>query len=170
MPSTAEQVKSIILKHGGRASKQQIVRELGLGLEYLGVVCRELERKGEIAFRKGFYLLTTPTAPKKVPYRKVQIKRTFLIKKSKPSSRRGKPRRQLVVVRGKRKKGAQNTFLGMPKMTERLIDILETAGYKTIESLAEAPLTKFMQETKLGLNEAARLINQARKVLNKIGQ
>ena len=181
MSSTAAQVKSIILKHGGHASKQQIARELNLGLEYVGLICRDLERKGELTFRKGFYLLITPTAPKKAPHRKVQTKKTFPVKKHRPSSRRcqpihlrvgveGKLRRQLVVALGKRKKTVRNVFLGMPKMTMRLIDILEKAGYKTIESLAEAPLARFMQETKLELHEAARLINQARKALNKIGE
>lgn len=170
MLSTAAQVKSIILKRQGRASKQQIARELSLGLEYSSFICRDLERKGELAFRKGFYLLIPPTAPKKAPYRKVKIKRTFLVKKHKSSSRRDQPRKQLVVARGKRKKSAQKIFPGMPEMTERLIDILEKAGYKTIESLADAPITRFMQETKLELHEAAGLINQAKKALNQIGE
>lgn len=170
MPSTEEQVKSVILRHKDGARKQQIARELGLGLEYISFICRDLERKGELAFGKGFYLLTIPTAPKKAPYRKEKIKRTFPVKKHKSSSRRDQPRKQLVVARGKRKKSAQKTFPGMPEMTERLIDILKKAGYKTIESLADAPITRFMQETKLELREAAGLINQAKKILNKIGE
>ena len=144
MSSSAAQIKSIILKHQGGASKQQLARELNFGLEYIGFICRELERKGELTLRKGYYLLTIS--------KKALRQRIIPIKKHKP------------------KKGAQNTFLGMPKMTERLIDILNKAGYKTIESLADAPPARFMQETKLELHEAAGLINQARKALNKIGE
>ena len=55
-------------------------------------------------------------------------------------------------------------------MTKELLHVLEKAGYKTIESLADAPIARLMQETKLKLNEAAGLINKARKALNKIGE
>ena len=121
MPSTEEQVKSIILKHNG-VRKQQIARELKMGLDYVGLICRELERKGEITFK---------------------------------AQDRTKPAEESVL-------------LGIPKMTEKLMHILERAGYKTIESLADAPIARLMQETNLELREAAGLINQARKPLNKI--
>ncbi|MCX6813525.1 MAG: hypothetical protein NTV77_03570 [Candidatus Azambacteria bacterium] len=155
MSSTEEQVKSVILKHKNNARKQQIARELNLGLEYIGFICRELERKGEITFSDGSYLLTT--AKDILQQRIVPIKKN---RKNKSGSRLSKQERDI-----------QNTFaefLGIPKMTEGLIEILERAGYKTIESLADAPIARLMQETKLELHEAAGLINQARKALNKI--
>ena len=143
MSSTEEQVKSVILKHKGNARKQQIARELNLGLEYIDFICRELERKGEITFSDGSYLLTTA--------KDILQQRIVPIKKNR-----------------KNKSGSRAEFLGIPKMTEGLIEILERAGYKTIESLADAPIARLMQETKLELHEAAGLINQARKALNKI--
>ncbi len=146
MPSTAEQVKSIVLKYNGRARKQQIARELNLSLDYAGLICRELERKGKIIFSAGFYSLT------KSDY---------------------EPQSKSASLRGKQKKFIQHAdtksvLLGIPKMTKSLIDILERAGYKTIESLSDAPIARLMQETNLKLHEAAGLINQARKALNKI--
>ncbi len=143
MSSTEEQVKSVILKHKGNARKQQIARELNLGLEYIDFICRELERKGEITFSDGSYLLTTA--------KDILQQRIVPIKKNR-----------------KNKSGSRAEFLGIPKMTEGLIEILERAGYKTIESLADAPIARLMQETNLELREAAGLINQARKALNKI--
>ena len=41
MPSTEEQVKSVILKHKGSARKQQIARELKMGLDYIDLICRK---------------------------------------------------------------------------------------------------------------------------------
>lgn len=138
MPSTAKQVKSIVSKYNGRARKQQIARELNFGLDYVDLVCRDLERKGVIAFRDGFYSLITSDI--KFHQKEKLISNVY----------------------------AESVLLAIPKMTEELIDVLERAGYKTIESLADAPIARLMQETNLELREAAGLINQARKALNKI--
>ena len=137
MPSTEEQVKNIISKHKD-ARKQQIARELNLDLDYIDFVCRDLERKGVIAFRDGFYSLIASD-------HKPRQKEKFISNVS-----------------------AKSVWSAIPKMTKELKDILEGAGYKTIESLADAPIARLMQETKLELHEAAGLINQARKALNKI--
>jgi len=156
MPSTEEQVKSVILKHKSGARKQQIARELNLSLGYMDLICRDLERKGKITFLDGSYLLTT--AKDASQQRIAPIKKN---RKNKSGSRFSKQER-----------GIQNTFaefIGIPKMTKGLIEILEGAGYKTIKSLADAPITKLMQETKLELHEAARLINQARRRIVTMG-
>lgn len=150
MPSTEEQVKSVILKHDGSARKQQIARELKMSLDYIDFVCRDLERKREITFRDGFYSLIASDIK---PHQR------------RPGVLRGKPRKSPNEMKNVY---AKSVLLGIPKMTTSLIDVLERAGYKTIESLAEAPIARLMQETKLKLHEAAGLINQARKALNKI--
>lgn len=158
MLSTAAQVKSIILKHQGRASKQQITRELNLGLEYIGLICRELERKGYLVFRKGLYsLIITEHKPPKPAKRRTKVLRR---------QSRKSPIRQLA----EKNVSAKSVWSAIPKMTKDLRDILERAGYKTIESLADAPVVRFMQETKFELPKAAGLINQAKKILNKIGE
>ncbi len=140
MPSTEEQVKSVILKHNGGARKQQIARELNLGLDYVDLVCRDMERKVEIIFSGGFYSLTK-------------------------SRREPLPDKQRKFIQDRER---ESVLFAVPKMTKRLVGTLEKAGYKTLESLADAPITKLMQETNLELREAAGLINQARKALNKI--
>ena len=58
MPSTIEQTKGAILKHGGRASKHQIARELKISLDYASLILGDLKKKGEVAFSDGFYALT----------------------------------------------------------------------------------------------------------------
>lgn len=173
MSSTAAQVKSIILKHNGRVSKQQIARELKLGLEYVGLICCELKRKEEIAFRRGVYSLITlehkplpallrealPAGPKRRP-RGLSLS----LRPRNEASKRGKQKKLILNV------SAKSVWSAIPKMTKELGNIVERAGYKTIESLAEAPIVRLMQETKLKLHEAAGLINQARKILNKIDE
>lgn len=145
MPSTEEQVKSVILKHKSSASKQQIAQELKMGLDYIDFVCRDLERKGKIALADGSYsLITSDHKPRQ----------------RRPSVLRGKPRKSLNEVR---KVYVGSALLGITGMTKGLIDVLKRMGYKTIESLADAPIAKLMQETKLELREAAGLINQARR-------
>lgn len=131
--STKEQVKNIILKHNGNANKQQIARELNMGLDYVNLICRDLERKGEIIY-DGFSAAITSA-------KKIQ---------------------------GSIKSVEESVLLGIPKMTKELVSVLGRAGYKTIESLADAPIARLMSETKLKLPDAAKLINRARKVLNKI--
>ena len=144
MPSTEKQVKSVILKHKGGARKQQIARELKMGLDYIDLICRDLERKGEIIFADGFY-----------SFYKFRNKSTLL---------RGKQRKFIKHA------DTDSVLLSIPKIAKGLIPMLEKAGYKTIESLADAPIARLMQETKFELHEAAGLINQARKALNKVGE
>ena len=119
-----------------------------MGLDYVDLICRDLERKGEIVFSDGFYSFITP---------------------NKKSLNRAKPpngEQEKFVP----KTHAESALLGIPQMTKGLIQVLENAGYKTIESLADAPIARFIQETKFELHKAAGLINQARKALNKIGE
>ncbi len=143
MPSTEEQVKSVILKHKDGARKQQIAGKLKMSLDYIGLVCGGLERKGEIVFSEGKYVLVSPRR---------EIKRK--IKKDTKSN----------TARGSAMKFSLSDI---PGMAEDLINTLKSAGYTTIESLAGAPIAKFMQEVKLELHEAAGLINHARKILGK---
>jgi len=166
MLSTAAQVKNIILKHHGRAPKQQIARELRMGLEYVGLICRELERKGELVFRDGFYsLITSNHKPAKVQSRKIRRSLRPRSKVSGHEHKQKKPKKKPISNVHK-----ESVLLAIPKMTEKLVDVLEGVGYRTIESLADAHVIRFMQETKLELHEAAGLINQAKRALNKIGE
>lgn len=183
MPSTIEQTKEAILKHGGKASKHQIARELKISLDYAGLILGELKRKGEIAFSDGFYvltplevrrhrrlpssfddgLLTGLTAAKKSV--------TQDEKRKKPAiSSKGVGRKPKRLKRDKKTKKPRikkhiphplSSILGIDKS---LVRTLEKAGYDTIESLADAPINRLMDAAKLNLHTAAQLINQARKI------
>lgn len=142
--STAEQVKSIVLKYKGSASKQQIARELKMGLGYIDFVCRDLERKRELVFRDGLYSLIT------ADYKSFK-RRTRVI------HRKYKQKNLISNVYTK------SALSSMPKMTKELTKVLRGAGYKTIKSLAEASIARLMEETNFKLHEAAGLINQARR-------
>jgi len=147
MPSTIEQAKEAILKRGGSASKHQIAQELKISSDYASLILSELKRKGEVAFSGGFYVLTP--AKKDVRQGKEQEKQAIppkRLKKAKASKRAPHP---LVSVLG---------------ISELLARTLEKAGYATIESVAEAPISKLMADAKLKLSAAAQLINQARKI------
>ncbi|PIU10576.1 hypothetical protein COT27_02415 [Candidatus Kuenenbacteria bacterium CG08_land_8_20_14_0_20_37_23] len=59
MPTNEEQIKKFISQSGGKATKQQIVRESKLSSGYIDFLCQSLCRKGEIIFSDGFYTLKT---------------------------------------------------------------------------------------------------------------
>ncbi len=164
MPSTIEQAKEAILKHGGKASKHQIARELKISLDYASLVLGELKRKEEIGFSDGFYSLVPimkdgiqdekqekPVIAKKPVIKRVvrRSKKARDIKKKARKSRTDK--KEISPLRG---------ILGI---NESLVRTLEKVGYATIESLADAPINKLMDAAKLELRTAAQLINQARK-------
>lgn len=153
MPSTIEQTKEAILKHGGKASKHQIARELKISSDYAGLILGELKRKGEIVFSSGFYVLTS--VKKDVTQDEGRKKSATPSKRLKRVKKTKKPRIE------KRAPHPLSSILGI---SESLARTLEKAGYDTIESLAEAPINKLMAGVKLKLHTAAQLINQARKV------
>ena len=176
MPSTIEQTKEAILTHGGKASKHQIARELKISLDYAGLILGELKRKGEIAFSDGFYVLTASTSSRStlsVVQGLTSIKKDVIQDKEKkkptiPSKRvdRGSNRlkRAKNIKKSRIVKRVLNPLSSILGISESLARILEKAGYHTIESLAEAPISMLMAATKLELHTAAQLINQARKV------
>lgn len=153
MPSTIEQTKEAILKHGGKASKHQIARELKISLDYAGLILGELKRKGEIAFSNGFYVLTS--IKKDVTQDEGQKKSTIPSRRFKRAKKTKRPRIE---------KRALHPLSSILRINESLARTLEKAGYNTIESLAEAPINKLMAEVNLKLHTAAQLINRARKV------
>lgn len=159
MPSTIEQTKEAIGKLGGKASKHQIARELKISLDYAGLICQELKRKGEIVFSDGFYMLTSvkkdviqdkepeksATPPKRIDRR---------LKRPKGEKRTKKPRV---------KRHAPHPLSSILGISGLLARTLEKAGYGTIESLRDAPINQLMNAAKLKLRIAAQLINRARK-------
>ena len=172
MPSTIEQTKGAILKHGGRASKQQIARELKISLDYASLILGDLRRKGEVAFSDGFYALTVAKkdviqnqGPKKsaTPSKRVgrRLKRLKRVKKTPKESLRD-PTGQAKKPRNKKR--APHLLCSILGIDESLARTLEKAGYGAIEYLAEAPISKLMAAAKLELQTAAQLINQARKI------
>lgn len=176
MPSTEEQIKNIISRHQGKIHKQQIAMKLKIGLDYTDLVCKGLERKKEIIFSRGWC--------SSLPQRRIAKRPKVHTKKiSSAPSRSGKrvlkksKSRSPAVKhsRSKQKKSVPSpetkfSLSDIPGMSKKLIRIAEKAGYKTIESLAEAPLVKLMEATKLKLSETAGLINKAREYLKRIGE
>lgn len=159
MSSTIEQTKEAILKHEGKASKHQIARDLKISLDYAGLICGELKRKGEVVFLDGFYLLTS--VKKSIIQDKEQKKTAIPPKGADRISKRLKWAKKTKKPRiEKRAPHPLNSILGI---SESLARTLEKAGYGTIESIAGAPINKLMDAAKLELRAAAQFINQARK-------
>lgn len=152
MSSTIEQTKEAILKHGGKASKHQIARELKISLDYASLVLGELKRKEDVAFSDGFYVLTSAkkdVTPDKEP--------------KKPARRSGKSKGTKKAKRPNSKERPPHPLTSILGISESLARTLEKVGYSTIDSLADAPINKLMDAAKLKLHTAAQLINQARK-------
>ncbi|MBI4811933.1 hypothetical protein HY798_00575 [Candidatus Falkowbacteria bacterium] len=171
MPSTIEQTKDAILKHGGKASKHQIARELKISLDYAGLILGELKRKGEIAFSNSFYVSTPLEVrrQRRLPMRERIGLLTGLTSAKKDISQ-DKEQNQIIPLKRPKKaktpkasKRAPHSLTSILGISESLALTLEKAGYITIESLAEAPISKLMAAANLELHTAAQLINQARK-------
>ena len=161
MPSTIEQTKEAILKHGGNASKHQITRELKISSDYAGLILGELKRKGEIAFSDGFYVLTASTSSRSTSIKK-DVTQDKERKKSATHSKRLK--RVKKTKKPRSKKRVPRPLISILGISELLVRTLKKAGYDTIESLADAPINRLMDAAKLELRIAAQLINQARKI------
>ena len=153
MPSTIEQTKQAILRHGGKASKHQISRELKISLDYAGLICAELKRKGEVGFSDGFYSL-------------ISIKKTAIPDKEqkKPAIPPERLKGSQKAKRPRAKKTLPHPLVSALGISEPLARTLEKAGYGTVESISEAAVAKLMAEAKLELRTAAKLINQARGI------
>ncbi len=162
MPSTIEQTKNAILTHGGKASKHQIARELKISLDYAGLILGELKRKGEIAFSNGFYVLTS--IKKEVIQDKEQKKPAIPLTAKQPARQSRKSKETKKAKKPRAKKNIRHSLGDIMGISESLALTLEEAGYNTIESLAEASISKLMAAAKLELHTAAQLINQARKM------
>ena len=156
MPTTEEQVKSVISEYGGEARRQNIARELKVSLDYVNLICEGLRRRGEIILLGGFYSL--PVLKEKLR-RKIRRSTGHGGRRSTRDTRQGGLPARLTF---------ESSFSAIPGITQGLIDRVKAAGYHTTEFLADAPIARLMQEAKLELYEAARLINHARKVLGKI--
>lgn len=59
MPNTESEVIQTILKNGGKAKKGAIVKGLGIGLGYLDIIIRSLERRGLVKVNNNICSLTS---------------------------------------------------------------------------------------------------------------
>lgn len=151
------------MKHGGKASKHQIARELKISLDYINAILGDLRRKGEVAFFDGFYSLisikksVTQEEKREKPVAAKLVEKWAGCRTKKLRSAGKKARKPQVGKRG------TSSLSGILGISESLARTLEKAGYGTVESLAEAPISRLMDAAKLNLRVAAQLINQARK-------
>lgn len=160
MPSTIEQVKRVLLEHRGKARKQDVARELKISLDYAGLILGELKRKREVVCSGGFYVLTS--IKEDAAQDKEQKKPAILSKRA--DRRLNGLKRAKDIKKPRTVKRAPKPLGSILGIGEALALTLEKAGYNTIESLAKAPISRLMAETKLKLHIAAQLINQARKI------
>lgn len=138
-----------------------------MSLDYADLICRGLARKGEIIFSDESYSLTKlrkagVKPPGKVKSSRGQLRQSTLSRELRSRDETGRQGKFIPNM------GAKSELFGIPEMTQEFSETLEGVGYKTLEALADAPIARFMQETKLELHEAAGLINHARKILGKI--
>lgn len=138
MTGTEKEVFEIIFKRK-KISLFEISKEIKFGLDYLRLICQELQRKNLINFAKGWCSLE-------------EEKKVFLKKKT--SKPRGKDTSLLD------KENFRKEIKNLKKL-----EVLLEARYKSWRDLAKAPLPRLMEETGFSLKEAANLINKARERL-----
>ncbi|MBU4319400.1 MAG: hypothetical protein KKF30_19235 [Proteobacteria bacterium] len=81
MSSTEEKIKNLIFERDGKIHRQQIARELKSSLGYIDILCRELERKGEITVSGGWCTLKQKRKENSAKNNNVKRKPEMLIKK-----------------------------------------------------------------------------------------
>ena len=142
MTANEEKVLKTIKDSKGKASSLQIARELKISSGYADLILKALQRKEKI----------------EISGRWVALSKKELAKAANPSRKRAQPPKKPKV---KRKK-VERLFSDLKTITEKSKKILLKAGYKDKQVIAEAPLSRLMENTGLELKQAANLINEAR--------
>lgn len=142
-----EQIKKFISQSGGRATKQQIVRESKLSSGYTDFLCQSLCQKGEIIFSNGFYTLKISIPPKissNEPH--LSLAKPEVIHKPK------KDKIKITKALKRKKHFKQTQKLKPPKQRRQknspknpiLEEIKKRPGYKTIQFQAKFPFLKLV--------------------------
>ncbi len=148
MANTESEVIQTILKKSGKATKGNIVKELGISLGYLDIITRSLERRGLIKFSNNAYSLTPLAKKKSTEF----IQKTKKIK-LKAKKRRGRPKKRgRPRKRGRPKKQKELKESSVETLLEQRIDELKEGvaeaekkieeGVKNIEEKIEKELEK----------------------------
>lgn len=140
MTANEEKVLKIIKGFGGKVHLLKLAKEFGISSEYAGLILEGLQRKGEVKFQGRWIFL---------PERKLKKQVVQVVKEGVPKKKTA----SLASLKG---------------MTGELQKRLEKAGYKDLETLANMPICRLMDEIRLELKQAANLINEARRSLKMI--
>lgn len=151
MPTTEEQIKKIISEGGGKATKQQIVRESKLSSGYIDYLCQSLCQKGEIIFSDGFYTLKI-SKPVKISGNEPRLSLTkpeviLKPKKDKIKTAKALKRKKIFLQTQKLKPPKPRKPKNFPKnpiLKNRKIEIKKRPGYKTIQFQAKFPFLKLV--------------------------
>ncbi len=171
MPSTESEVIQTILKRGGKATKRDVVKEVGISFGYLDIIIRSLERSGLIKFSNNAYSLT-PLAKKKSTEsiqkaRKVGSKAKR--KRGRPKKRgrprkRGRPKKQKV-----KSKDNNGPKIKLTEQTPKESKLPTGQAEESKKSPVETLLEQRIGELKEGVVEAEKKIEEgAREIEAKI--
>ena len=127
----------------GRAHIRVVSQNVGFTSDYTRLICRSLARGGYITFAGNSECCLL----------KRGRSRFESVKESKKKIRS----RDAPVV-------SAFLFDGLPDASDGEKEKLASAGYKTVEDLAEAPISKLIQGIGVSLKKAADWINQARRL------
>jgi len=154
MTQTEQKVFEIISKKK-RVGISEISKETGLSTAYAQLICQGFQRNGFINFARGLCSI---------------IKEEEVLEK-KPISEKPKVTKRTIERKAikKKKETTKNPLLSLESIDEKLAKNLERAGFKTIENLSEASISRLMEISGIELKQAADIINEARKKLGKLG-
>lgn len=141
-----------IISERKKVKISEISKETGLSTAYAQLICQSLQRNGFINFARGLCSLKEEEILEKKPISK------------EPKVAEMATERKAIK---KKKEITKNPLLRFESIGEKLAKNLERAGFKTIENLSEAPISRLMEISGIELKRAADIINEARKKLGK---
>ena len=157
MTQTEQKVFEIISERK-KIRISEIAKETRLSTDYIRLICLGLQRNGFINFSKGLCSIREEET-----FEKKTVQKTSKTAKKKEVVQKKKE------ARGEKKKIEKTSLFNLENVNEKLAKKLIGAGFKNIESLSEAPISRLMEISGIELKQAADIINEARKKLGKLG-
>lgn len=148
MTQNERKTLEIIYNQKERVTIQLIANQMKLSAEYICLMCHSLERAGYLEFSgRDIYRLSLKG-------------KIYFEKGDKEGEKREENSLQEI--------GGERSFDKIKDISPAELERLIKAGYTSIKEIAEAPISKVMQQLRVNVKKAAHWINQARQEIGMI--
>lgn len=152
MTSNERKIIKYLWDTKGRAHIRVVSQNVGFTSDYTRLICRSLARGGYIQFAGSNECCLLKKGRSRFKAEEMPTTSEKNLRKSKKKTGFGDATIASV-----------SSFDELPDVSEKDKEKLVQAGYKTVEDLAEAPISKLIQGIGISLKKAADWINQARR-------